>query len=103
MEIKIENYELIASEMDAQRKGTVVLSKKLGFSVTTLTNLRKGRRDLMLSTLSAVCQELGLKIIIEKDETADVEPHIVKRGGRRSGVFVEPRKKKIPVPMKKDK
>lgn len=103
MEIKIENYELIASEMDAQRKGTIVLSKKLGFSVTTLTNLKKGRRDLMLSTLSAVCQELGLKIVIEKDDAANVEPHVVKRGGRRSGVFVEPKKKKIPVPMKKDK
>ena len=103
MEIKIENYGLIASEMDAQRKGTIVLSKKLGFSVTTLTNIKKGRRDLMLSSLSAVCQELGLKIVIAKDDTANVEPHVVKRGGRRSGVFVEPRKKKIPVPMKKDK
>jgi len=92
MEIKIENYGLIASEMDAQRKGTIVLSKKLGFSVTTLTNIKKGRRDLMLSSLSAVCQELGLKIVIAKDDTANVEPHVVKRGGRRSGVFVEPRK-----------
>lgn len=100
-EIRIEGFDLISSRMKDLNKGVKTLSQYTGISMQTLISLKKGK-NFLASTLSAVCDELGLKVVIMPDDDAKVEPHVRRKGGRRSAqVLVEPRKVKKPVPMKK--
>ena len=87
----IENINIIRIEMERLNKGIRTLSEEIGTSTATIVKARDGK-NVTLDTLSAVADALGLKIVLVKDESANVEAYKRKKPVKRL------KAKKIPVP-----
>lgn len=87
----VNNIELIRAEMERLNKGIRTLAEEIGTSTATIVKARDGK-NVTLDTLSAVTDALGLKIVLVKDESANVEAYKRKKPVKRI------REKKIPVP-----
>lgn len=87
----VENLELIRTEMYRLNKGIRTLAEEIGTSTATIVKARDGK-NVTTDTLAAVAEALGLKIVIVKDENADVKAYQRKKPVKRR------RAKKIPVP-----
>lgn len=87
----IDNIELIRQEMERLNKGIRTLAEEIGTSTATIVKARDGK-NVTTDTLSAVTEALGLKIVIVKDENANVEAY------KRNKPVKRIRAKKIPVP-----
>ena len=87
----VENVEIIRQEMERLNKGIRTLAEEIGTSTATIVKARDGK-NVTIDTLSAVAEALGLKIVIVKDENADVKAYQRKKPVKRV------RAKKIPVP-----
>jgi DNA-binding Xre family transcriptional regulator len=87
----VENTELIRTEMERLNKGIRTLAEEIGTSTATIVKARDGK-NVTTDTLEAVAGALGLKVIIVKDENADVKAYQRKKPVKRT------RAKKIPVP-----
>lgn len=92
----VENIELLRQEMERLNKGIRTLAEEIGTSTATIVKARDGK-NVTTDTLAAVAEALGLKIVIVKDENADVKAYQRKKPVKRV------RAKKIPVPVRKDK
>lgn len=77
--------------MERLNKGIRTLAEEIGTSTATIVKARDGK-NVTTDTLSAVTEALGLKIVIVKDENADVKAYQRKKPVKRI------RAKKIPVP-----
>lgn len=87
----VNNIELIRAEMERLNIGIRTLAEKIGTSTATIVKARDGK-NVTTDTLAAVAEALGLKIIIVKDENANVKAYQRKEPVKRR------RAKKIPVP-----
>lgn len=90
----VSNIELIRTEMYRLNKGIRTLAEEIGTSTATIVKARDGK-NVTLDTLSAVAEALGLKIVLVKDESANVPSYERKKPVKRR------RAKKIPVPKVK--
>lgn len=82
---KIYNYGIIEEEITRQNKGCKILSDRTGLSIITIQNIRKGK-GMVLSSLLALCDELGLKVVIERNENNEKEPVVKTHGGKVAGI-----------------
>ncbi len=87
----VENVEIIRTEMERLNKGIRTLAEEIGTSTATIVKARDGK-NVTTDTLAAVAEALGLKVIIVKDENADIKAYQRKKPVKRR------RAKKIPVP-----
>lgn len=87
----VENIELLRKEMERLNKGIRTLAEEIGTSTATIVKARDGK-NVTTDTLAAVAEALGLKVIIVKEENADVKAYQRKKPVKRV------RTKKIPVP-----
>lgn len=87
----VENVEIIRTEMERLNKGIRTLAEEIGTSTATIVKARDGK-NVTTDTLSAVAEALGLKVILVKDENANVTAYKRKKPVKRV------RAKKIPVP-----
>lgn len=86
----VENVETIRTEMERLNKGIRTLAEEIGTSTATIVKARDGK-NVTTDTLSAVAKALGLKVVIVKDENANVKAYQRKKPVKRR------RAKKIPV------
>lgn len=86
----VENVEIIRTEMERLNKGIRTLAEEIGTSTATIVKARDGK-NVTTDTLSAVAKALGLKVVIVKDENANVKAYQRKKPVKRR------RAKKIPV------
>lgn len=77
--------------MERLNKGIRTLAEEIGTSTATIVKARDGK-NVTLDTLSAVAEALGLKIVLVKDESANVPSYERKKPVKRR------RAKKTPVP-----
>lgn len=89
----VENIEAIRTEMERLNKGIRTLAEEIGTSTATIVKARDGK-NVTTDTLAAVAEALGLKVVIVKDENADVKAYQRKKPVKRI------RAKKIPVPRR---
>lgn len=87
----IEKIELIRHEMERLNKGIRTLAEEIGTSTATIVKARDGK-NVTTDTLAAVAEALGLKVVIVKDENANIKAYQRKKPVKRR------RAKKIPVP-----
>lgn len=87
----VSNIEIIRQEMERLNKGIRTLAEEIGISTATIVKARDGE-NVTTDTLAAVAEALGLKIVIVKDENANVQAYQRKKSVKRR------RAKKIPVP-----
>ena len=87
----VENISIIRTEMERLNKGIRTLAEEIGTSTATIVKARDGK-NVTTDTLAAVAEALGLKVVIVKDENANVEAYKRKKPVKRI------RAKKIPVP-----
>lgn len=87
----VENIEIIRKEMERLNKGIRTLAEEIGTSTATIVKARDGK-NVTTDTLAAVAEALGLKVVIVKDENANVTAYKRKKPVKRV------RAKKIPVP-----
>lgn len=87
----VENIEIIRQEMERLNKGIRTLAEEIGTSTATIVKARDGK-NVTTDTLSAVAEALGLKVVIVKDENADVKAY------QRKNPVKKRRANKIPVP-----
>lgn len=87
----VENIELLRKEMERLNKGIRTLAEEIGTSTATIVKARDGK-NVTTDTLTAVAEALGLKIVIVKDENADVKAYQRKKHVKRV------RAKKIHMP-----
>jgi len=90
----VENISIIRNEMERLNKGIRKLAEEIGTSTATIVKARDGK-NVTTDTLSAVAEALGLKVVIVKDENANVKAYQRKKPVKRR------RAKKIPVPKVK--
>ena len=65
--IQIEGFNLLLDAMKDQNKGSVVLSQNTGVSILTIYKIVRGG-NFLAETMNKICKELGLKLVIEKDD-----------------------------------
>ena len=90
----VENISIIRTEMERLNKGIRTLAEEIGTSTATIVKVRDGK-NVTTDTLAAVAEALGLKIVLVKDENANVEAYQRKKPVKRI------KAKKIHVPRKK--
>ena len=99
-QIQIEGFNLLLEAMKEQNKGSVVLSQETGVSILTIYKIVRGG-NFLADTMNKLCKELGLKLVIKKDENAN--PTVHKRVRNVNGNKIVPKKRKIKVPIKEQK
>lgn len=70
----VEKIELIRTEMERLNKSIRTLAEEIGTSTSTIVRARDGK-NVTTDTLSAVAEALGLKVVIVKDENANVKAY----------------------------
>lgn len=74
----MKNANLIRKKMDEQNKGLRTIANLCDISAITASKIRDGK-DVTTYTLEKVLKELGLRLVIEVDETATPQPYVRKK------------------------
>lgn len=88
----IENINIIKEQMEAQNKGLRTLAEELGMSEVTIQKVRKGE-NVTISTLEAVANALGYKIVLVRDKSLKQTVYERKKPIRRNAKKPVPRKR----------
>lgn len=88
----IENINIIKEQMEAQNKGLRTLAEELGMSEVTIQKVRKGE-NVTISTLEAVANALGYKIVLVRDNSLKQTVYERKKPIRRNAKKPVPRKR----------